>query len=298
MKYRTAVKFSITINLIIAFSLFANSKIANARPRLPTLSVTSENVSLGSPIVGYTVIDNNYGANTVFTISPSPASGLSFDTTYGLLTGSSNVLGTFDYTITQLYGNPPTVQETLMYFQLVVSGSGATVPNLAGLTQAQADAAITGAGFIVGTKTSVANSGGADAGNNGNVVSSTQSPAASTTASLGSAISFSYYTYTAPYPAEIVMSASATAIYRIATTLLTTSDSPGKVSFYANGKIIPGCKAMSETISGASYIATCSWKPSIHGSSTIPARISPTNGNTANTTSPFSINSKARTTTR
>jgi hypothetical protein len=43
----------------------------------------------------------------------------------------------------------------------------------------------------------------------------------------------------------------------------------GKVSFYANGKVIPGCKSKQSV----SLVATCSWKPAVHKSVTISASL-------------------------
>jgi len=61
-------------------------------------------------------------------------------------------------------------------------------------------------------------------------------------------------------------------IYRTTTTIKATVNSNGPVAFYANGKVIPGCKK----VQSVSLIALCSWKPSIHAGSSLTARVTPT----------------------
>ena len=70
-------------------------------------------------------------------------------------------------------------------------------------------------------------------------------------------------------------SAISSAIYRTPTTLTVTVSEVGKVTFFAQGKVIPGCKARS-TISAASITATCPWKPSQRTAVAITARFAPT----------------------
>ena len=70
-------------------------------------------------------------------------------------------------------------------------------------------------------------------------------------------------------------SAITNAIYRTATTLSVTVSEAGKVSFFANGKIIPGCKSRS-TVSSSSITATCTWRPSQRGSVPVTAKFTPT----------------------
>lgn len=64
---------------------------------------------------------------------------------------------------------------------------------------------------------------------------------------------------------------NASAVYRTATTFVLTVSSVGKVTFYANNKVIGNCKNISTTGSGP-YTATCLWKPSIHAPVAITAR--------------------------
>ena len=59
------------------------------------------------------------------------------------------------------------------------------------------------------------------------------------------------------------------AIYRGSTTIQATiPDAPGRVTFYARGKTIAGCKGMK--VSGSNSV-TCNWKPSVHGTASVYA---------------------------
>lgn len=60
-----------------------------------------------------------------------------------------------------------------------------------------------------------------------------------------------------------------TAIYRATNVISVTLSSDGRVKFFFNGKVITGCTNVSST----SSIATCNWKPSIHGAGVITARV-------------------------
>ena len=70
---------------------------------------------------------------------------------------------------------------------------------------------------------------------------------------------------------------NATATYRAATTFVLTLSSAGKVTFFANNKVIGTCKNLATSGSGP-YTATCSWKPSVHAQVTITARFTATSG--------------------
>lgn len=85
-------------------------------------------------------------------------------------------------------------------------------------------------------------------------------------------------------------------IYRTSTTIKATVNSNGPVAFYANGKVIPGCKK----VQSVSLVALCAWKPSIHAGSLLTARVTPTDSaNYAPKTSlPFFIGTDKRTTKR
>jgi len=76
------------------------------------------------------------------------------------------------------------------------------------------------------------------------------------------------------YTAEFTTGVNSTAIYRTATSLVVTVNSIGKVSFYANNKLIPGCIKV-PTVSAVSITSTCSWRPSNRGMISISARFAP-----------------------
>ena len=67
-----------------------------------------------------------------------------------------------------------------------------------------------------------------------------------------------------------VAPSNSSAIYRAANTIsVTLSSSDGKVTFYAMGKPIPGCR----NVQTVSSVATCTWKPSTHLLTTISATL-------------------------
>lgn len=74
------------------------------------------------------------------------------------------------------------------------------------------------------------------------------------------------------------------ATYRTTVTLtatIATSGGDGKVTFFANGKRIPGCINISST----SLIATCNWKPAIRGAVVVSAYAKPTDTSLQSSTS-------------
>lgn len=77
------------------------------------------------------------------------------------------------------------------------------------------------------------------------------------------------------------LSLSSSPIYRISTSITATTNTASKVTFYANGKRIPGCIK----VSTSNLIATCNWKPAVHASITISIDIVPidTNFNSSST---------------
>lgn len=56
-------------------------------------------------------------------------------------------------------------------------------------------------------------------------------------------------------------------------TISVTSDSSGKVRFFLNGKRIAGCLSQATTGSAPSFSASCTWRPSFHGSQQITAQL-------------------------
>ena len=69
-------------------------------------------------------------------------------------------------------------------------------------------------------------------------------------------------------------SGGASATYRTVGTITATGTLAGKVTFYERGKAIPGCVRVPMN---GSNVAICSWKPSLHGSTTITATAKPSN---------------------
>ena len=66
-------------------------------------------------------------------------------------------------------------------------------------------------------------------------------------------------------------SGSLRADFRTVTPLTVNVDSQSRVTFYANGRVIAGCR----NIMSSSGTATCNWKPSVHGSYRIYAAANP-----------------------
>lgn len=103
------------------------------------------------------------------------------------------------------------------------------------------------------------------------------------------AVTESYNMQLAPTTHTIALSSGlTTAVYRTSSTLQSTSDVDGKVTFFFNGKRIPGCI----NIQTQSKVATCTWKPAAVGANKITAQIIATGGSLA--TSVFTINVAAR----
>jgi len=62
--------------------------------------------------------------------------------------------------------------------------------------------------------------------------------------------------------------------YRSSSNLVATVSAPGRVTFFANGKRIPGCISIS-TVTSASITATCSYKPAARGALQLSATLAP-----------------------
>lgn len=90
-------------------------------------------------------------------------------------------------------------------------------------------------------------------------------------------------------------SGSLKADYRTVTPLTVNVDTNSKVTFFANGKVIAGCR----NLLSSSGTATCNWKPSVHGSYRIYATANPvSNSYTPSTTSVINVGVAARTNKR
>ena len=79
-----------------------------------------------------------------------------------------------------------------------------------------------------------------------------------------------------------------TAGYRTASTIRSTSDVDGKVTFLINGKRIPGCI----NVQTVSKIANCTWRPSIINFSNVTARIVATGGSLTTSTLRIFVNKR------
>lgn len=71
-------------------------------------------------------------------------------------------------------------------------------------------------------------------------------------------------------------------VYKNTYTLTATLSAPGKTTFYAQGKTIPGCK----NILWATTTATCTWKPVAHGAVSVYATLKPTDTSKPTSVSP------------
>lgn len=90
-------------------------------------------------------------------------------------------------------------------------------------------------------------------------------------------------------------SGSLQADFRTVTPLTVNVDSQSRVTFYANGRVIAGCR----NIMSSSGTATCNWKPSVHGSYRIYAAANPVSTSYVAANSPtISVGVVARTNKR
>lgn len=78
------------------------------------------------------------------------------------------------------------------------------------------------------------------------------------------------------------------------TTLSTVAGAEGRVTFYANGKRIPGCISKS-AIGTTPITVTCSWKPNFTGSVTVKAVLTPTDNSLATVASQQNLTVASRT---
>lgn len=79
--------------------------------------------------------------------------------------------------------------------------------------------------------------------------------------------------------------------YRAVTPLRVSVDTPSRVTYFANGKVIAGCR----NVLSSSGIATCNWKPSIHGLYRLYANANPISTSySATLTSVISVGVAAR----
>ena len=88
------------------------------------------------------------------------------------------------------------------------------------------------------------------------------------------------------------------ATYRAAITITAVVSVASKVTFYLNGKVIPGCKSVRTTGSAPSAQATCSWRPSNRGPVTLSAIATPNSVGTSASNIRLNVNVTSRSGTR
>jgi hypothetical protein len=81
----------------------------------------------------------------------------------------------------------------------------------------------------------------------------------------------------------VALSGASTAIFRTSTTITATASTTGKVTFYANGKRIPGCINVL-TLAISPFTAVCNWKPAQHSPPLLTAKFTPNTGLTSTST--------------
>lgn len=102
---------------VLAFSLFSQNASADSTAPRFTLDATVENVSQCATIVGYRIFSTG-GAIASYSISPTPAKGMIFSSTTGMLTGKPEVVApAVQYAIT----GTNTVGSFTQYFTLEVT---------------------------------------------------------------------------------------------------------------------------------------------------------------------------------
>ena len=77
----------------------------------------------------------------------------------------------------------------------------------------------------------------------------------------------------------VALAAPTATSFRTATTITANTSTSGKVTFYAFGKRIPGCI----NVVTSANVATCNWKPSVHGQIPLSASFVPNSGLNSNT---------------
>jgi hypothetical protein len=84
--------------------------------------------------------------------------------------------------------------------------------------------------------------------------------------------------------------AATTATFRTQIVITADVTVSSKITFWVNGKVIPGCKNRTATGSASSFTVNCAWKPSLRGDLKISAQAIPISGSvTSSTPSPISV---------
>jgi len=87
-----------------------------------------------------------------------------------------------------------------------------------------------------------------------------------------------------------------TATFRSPVSVTANVSVASKVSFYVNGKVLPGCKNRLTSGSGSSHSVICTWKPSLRGNFSVSAISTPTSASTTGATAtPIMVNIANRT---
>ena len=109
-------------------------------------------------------------------------------------------------------------------------------------------------------------------------------------------------TPTNPNSSSVSLNVAASTSFRTATSIVANTSLSGKVTFYSNGKRIPGCISLptvtNNGVNPATYSTTCSWRPSVHGQNNVTATFTPYVGPTSRGASLTPITTTSRTTTR
>lgn len=149
----------------------------------------------------------------------------------------------------------------------IVYGSGGAGGNFSTATLATGGAgAADGGTSSVGPTSPVANRGGGGAGGGNGYVAAN---AKGTAGALGVVI----LKWALKGSAQLTYSGTPT--YRTTTALTATTNTPSKVTFFANNKRISGCISKATS----SNIATCNWKPALNGAITLSVQVTPIDTN-------------------
>jgi hypothetical protein len=105
-----------------------------------------------------------------------------------------------------------------------------------------------------------------------------------------SSIQESYNATLAPTSHSIALTSGlTTATYRSASTIRSTVDFDGKVTFYSNGKKIPGCV----NVVTSSKVANCNWRPNVKNYNFISAVLTTVGGNLTSQSVRVFVNKRA-----
>ena len=81
-------------------------------------------------------------------------------------------------------------------------------------------------------------------------------------------------------------------------TITATVNTPGRLNFYTNGRLIPRCSNIVTTGSSPNYTAVCTWKPITHGAQNISTTFTPDNAGYSSASKSASGQTTKRTTAR